>query len=296
MIEDGNLARLIESHRDDLRRLNINRVCTGDYYSVVELTDGSQGVSINYLNVHGPENRSHDYISYDKHLLELSKTDRLLFHTVLLNDDLDFVGKSVKIATLNALSDRLLNRERLRDIRLDLLDGYFDFRKVTQPGDTVGMIGCMGNYSCWQIGEMGFLNKIYFSDFEYTPPFEEAVETFVGDTFSSHVPIEISDGSCNKSICKNSDVLIISSETLCTSTFDELLDWPKHAREIVVVGWSYGMDPGPLFDAGATGLTIRKVIRPDLVGFTLRKLEKKETGYTEPFKQHFRVMHVVQAQ
>ncbi len=273
------------SHFDDL---NIAKICTGDYFTVVELTNGNQGVGSNLLNMHGPHHIKHDYISYDQRLLKLSNTDKLLKKTILDNATLSLLGKSVKIAILNALSCELLSSDRLSEHNLHFAEDFLGIVPFIKENDIVTMIGCMGNYSSLEVGKIKSLKQIYFSDFEYIDPFKEYVESFVSKTFCNMDKVIISDGSENKTICESANVVIITSDTLCTDTLDNLLQWSKNAREIIIVGWCYAMDPLPLFARGVSALTLQQPVRPNLVNFIQKKLCKEGPGYTDSFIAFFK--------
>src|SRR4051794_13963427 len=133
MIEDTNLGSLINFYKHKFYCLNLEKVCTGDYYTVVELNNGSQGAAINYFNVHGPDFVRFDFAKFDKYLLELRNIDRLLYNCILTNGELGFAEKSVKIGILNALSSPLLEKSRLGESNLELIPGYFDLKKIVKP-------------------------------------------------------------------------------------------------------------------------------------------------------------------
>jgi uncharacterized protein (DUF4213/DUF364 family) len=88
-------------------------------------------------------------------------------------------------------------------------------------------------------------------------------------------------------------VAIITAGSLCTNTMDQLLAWCGDAREILITGRSYAMDPVPLFSRGVTGLTTQRIVQPNLVGFVRDKLRRKEFGFTDALVNCFEREFVV---
>jgi len=244
--------------------LNISAIHTGGYYTCVKLTDGSQGIATNLSRVHGPHSKPYDYMSYDNGLLQTSQGDRLLLDTILQKRELPEREKSLQIAILNALSRDMLTAGGLalrglrvvRDVQL---------HSFIEKNDTVAMIGCMGNHTCGVIGENGRVGRILFSDLEYVDPYKDHVESFIAEHFRRPKIVTLSDGSENKSICQEADIAIITADTLCTDTLDDLLEWAKGARRVFVVGWSFALDPLLLLRRGVCGLTVMVPLHPDIV-------------------------------
>jgi uncharacterized protein (DUF4213/DUF364 family) len=296
LLESAALEGLLERYGKLWNELNIADICTGDYFTVVELTNGAQGAAINLANVHGPHRIPHHFESYDRLLLASAQSDRLLQNTILSRPGLDLVGQSVKIAVLNALSLDLLAEERLAAKGLKIHDGVVTVAELVRPGDTVAMIGCLGNYTCWELGKLDFLKRVYFSDFEYVDPYKEETESFIRDTFQNPEIVSISDGTRNAAICAAADVVLITAGTLCTNTMDDLLKWSRRAREVIVVGREYAMDPALLFAAGATALTTQRVVEPHIVSFVRRKLAAGDGSFSDALVPCFRQAYVVRAE
>ena len=293
-IEETVLNELIAFHGAHLRELWIADICTGDYFTAVRLSDGSQGAAINFNNVSGPHRVTYNYRHYDSLLVELARTDGVLLDTFLSRLGLDCLAKSVKIAILNALSREFVTADRLRDHSLALRDGYLDLASFLREGDTVAMIGCTGNYSCPEVGKVPYLKKVYFSDFEYTDPFKAGIEECIRTFFRHPEKVELSDGRDNEAICRASDVVVIIADTICTNTLDELLAWSAGARDVLMTGRSYVMDPVPVFHRGASGMTTQRIVAPDFVGFVRDKLRRREYGFTDSLVECFQRQYVVQ--
>jgi uncharacterized protein (DUF4213/DUF364 family) len=281
-IEEAALRSVVAFHGRRFQDLRLVDVCTGDYFTAVRLNDGSQGAAINFNNVSGPHRTSFNHRHHDYLLTRLLAIDPLLSDTFLRQPDLDCLGQSVRVAILNALSCRMLTVERLRtEHRLDLRDGYLDLASFFQPSDTVAMIGCTGNYSCREVGKLSDLRTIYFSDFEYVEPFKAGILECIRRNFVHPEKVVLSAGQDNEAICRKADVVVIIADTLCTNTLDELLIWSSYAREVLITGRSYAMDPIHLFDRGASGITTQRIIHPEYIGFVRDKIQRGEFGFTD---------------
>ena len=156
------------------------------------------------------------------------------------------------------------------------------------------MIGCTGNYSCPEIGKVESLRKIYFSDFEYTGPFKSGIENCIRRFFVHPEKVELSDGSRNEAICGAADVVVIIADTICTNTLEELLFWSGGAREVLITGRSYVMDPVHAFYRGASGMTTQRIVREDFIGFLREKLRRREFGFTDAVVECFERMYVTE--
>jgi uncharacterized protein (DUF4213/DUF364 family) len=280
-IEEAVLKDLIAFHGAGLRDIRIADLFTGDYFTAVELSDGSQGAAINFNNVSGPHRASYSYQHYDFLLKELAQRDGLLLDAFLLAPALDCLGRSVKFAILNALSRDLVAPSRARADSLSVSDGYLDLASFLREGDTVAMIGCTGNYSCPEVGRLPFLKKIFFSDFEYVEPFKSGIQDCIRQFFAHPEKVVLSDGKTNEAICGEADVVVIIADTICTGTLDQLLAWSAGAREVLITGRSYAMDPVHAFHRGASGLTTQRIVQPHFVGFVRDKVRRGEFGFTD---------------
>jgi uncharacterized protein (DUF4213/DUF364 family) len=293
-IEEAALRDVLAFHGSRIHDLRLVDICTGDYFTAVRLNDGNQGVAINFNNVSGPHRTPFNHRHYDYLLTQLMKADPLLSEGFLHQPRLDCLGQSVKVAILNALSCQMLTPERLRtEHGLELHDGYLDLASFFRSGDTVAMIGCTGNYSCAAIGKLSDLGTVYFSDFEYVEPFMQGIKDCIHEYFLHPENVIFSAGEENESICGKADVVVVIADTLCTNTLDELLLWSSEAREVLITGRSYAMDPVHLFNRGASGVTTQRIIRPDYIGFVREKIRRGEFGFTEPLVTCFQRMFAI---
>jgi uncharacterized protein (DUF4213/DUF364 family) len=294
MIEGAALRDVLAFHGPNIHDLRLVDVCTGDFFTAVRLNDGSQGAAINFNNVSGPHRTVFNHRHYDYLLAWLIEADGLLCDTFLRQPDLDCLGQSVRVAVLNALSCRMLAPERLRaEHGLDLHDGYLDLASFFRPGDTTAMIGCTGNYSCAVVGKLPDLGTVYFSDFEYVEPFKAGIVDCIRRNFVRPEKVVLSAGEDNEVICGKADVVVIIADTLCTNTLDELLLWSLGAREVLITGRSYAMDPIHLFDRGASAITTQRIVRPDYIEFVRDKVRRGEFGFTDRLVPCFQRMYAV---
>jgi uncharacterized protein (DUF4213/DUF364 family) len=295
-IEQAALRGVLAFHGPRIHDLRLVDLCTGDYFTAVRLNYGGQGVAINFNNVSGPHRTSFNHRHYDYLLTRLLDTDPLLLDTFVRQPDLDCLGQSVRVAILNALSCPMLTRERLRSEHgLDLRDGYLDLGSFFRPQDTVAMIGCTGNYSCAVVGKVPDLGTIYFSDFEYVEPFKAGIVDCIRQHFVHPEKVVPSAGEDNQAICGKADVVVIIADTLCTNTLDELLLWSLDAREVLITGRSYAMDPIHLFDRGASAITTQRILHPDYLGVVRDKIGRGEFGFTDLLVSCFQRMYVVRS-
>lgn len=294
-IEASVYREVMEYWRTRTNCPRIERFCTGDYFTAVELSDGSQGAAINFNNVSGPHKTPFNYRHFDSLVNQVLVNDPLLEHSFLRWTQLDPLAKSLKVAVLNALSGPFVGNSASLPNGLRIQDGYLDLVARLQAGDTVAMIGCTGNYSCPEIGRADFIKRVLFSDFEYTGPFKSGIERCIERFFQKPDIVELSDGSKNKQICSEADVVIIIADTLCTNTLDELVGWSANAREVLVTGRSYAMNPLHAFERGVTGLTMQRIVVPSLVDFVERKLDRAEYGFTDSLVECFQRVFVTES-
>ena len=156
------------------------------------------------------------------------------------------------------------------------------------------MIGCTGNYSCPEVGRFRGLARVNFSDFEYTGPFKSGIEDCIKRFFVEPDKVVLSDGKDNEAICGEADVVVIIADTICTNTLDELLWWSAGAREVLITGRSYVMDPVHAFSRGASAMTTQRIVRQDFIGFLRDKLRRREFGFTDPVVDCFSRMYVTE--
>lgn len=145
---------------------------------------------------------------------------------------------AVGVATVNALSQILLNREPEKyQVSSD------DILELIRPEDRVSMVG-------------------YFAPL--VPKILKITEKLTvlekKDIKASKVRILPSEKA--EEVLPNSDVIIISASTLVNGTFDTLLALRGKAREVVLLGPSAPLCPSPFFERGVTAVMGTMIIEP----------------------------------
>jgi uncharacterized protein (DUF4213/DUF364 family) len=239
--------------------LSIADLSTRGYYTTVTLSEGSQGVATNFLNVQSPYATPYEQHFYDETLRELAKSDPLLEEMILRMGYMNPLTQSVKAAILNAVSQPLLAADRLASFGLRLSEGALDVASLLLEGDKVTMIDCAGAV-CRSVASVGDrLKSVHYCDLSLSSPFRQEVQADFEMTFQRVADARMIDTTAKESACKGASVVVIGAHAICNDTLDETLEWSRGAREVVVVGRSYAMDPAILFQRGATALETSRV-------------------------------------
>ncbi|WP_292391493.1 Rossmann-like domain-containing protein [Methanosarcina sp. UBA5] len=163
------------------------------------------------------------------------KTVDKLLELVLSENPLE---AAVGIATVNALSHMLrdIKPENFPTSNIDILD-------LIKPEDRVAMVGYFGPLVPKILKITNKLTVLEKREIEFpetrTLPSEKAREVF-----------------------HTSDVIILSASTLANRTFDELLSFRGAAREVVLLGPSTPLYPGPFFERGITAVMGTQIFDP----------------------------------
>lgn len=107
-----------------------------------------------------------------------------------------------------------------------------------RPGDTVGMIGFIPPVA-------KTLTKIA----DRVIIFDKGISSHGGEGAAQAYPMEL-----QSELLPECDLMIITGTTLINSTLEQLLDWSKKAREIVLVGASTPMIKEAFYGTGVTAL------------------------------------------
>ncbi len=125
--------------------------------------------------------------------------------------------------------------------RLDLPDEKKTpnpFGLSVRPGDTVGMIGYIPPVA-----------KKLTTIADQVIIFDKGLSSHGGEGAAQAYPMEL-----QSELLPECDLMIITGTTLINSTLDQLLDWCKKAREIVLVGASTPMIEEAFHGTGVTAL------------------------------------------
>lgn len=214
MIIDELLGQVGE-HESQLKDLTLSRVCVSLCYTAVMLDNGYVGLC------HTPtEDIAHTHwgrrqVFHGFKALEITR----------LANSLDVIEKTVGIATLNALSQYLMDLEVYeRQFEVDAFDAI-DVKRE----DRVAVVG----YIRPLVGKLRARTR-EVQVFERNPQLRGDA---LPDTFVD-------------SILPKADVVVISGSSLANGTLDRLLELSKRARFVVFAGPTASTLPEPLFKRG----------------------------------------------
>ncbi|MEW6221914.1 MAG: DUF364 domain-containing protein [Candidatus Hadarchaeota archaeon] len=209
------LLSLIEKRRSQLENLKLLRVCVSLCYTAVMLDNDYVGLC------HTPtEDIAHSHWGRRRDL-HGSKA----LETARRANSFDMIEKTVGIATLNALSQHLMDSEGYeRKFDVDIFDAL-DVR----ANDTVAVVGYIRPL-VGKLREKGCAVHV----FERNPQLRGDA---LPDTFADSVLPKV-------------DVVIASGSSLANGTIDKILESSKNARFVAVTGPSAGTLPEPFFERG----------------------------------------------
>ncbi len=219
---------------DAINQLNITpkEIRIGVFYTGVVLSSGHAGMS--YTPVQEiPEAvccpRSHAKMPAAGELLNRPITELMDY---ALDDNV--LKAAVGMATLNALSAVLLAKDDCR-YKPSAYGNALDLIEITDK-DTVAMVGAFPPF-IKRIQEI--TNKLFVID-------KNPKVVGKGDT------IKIESADRLEEIIPQANILVITGVTLINHTLGPILDLAGKASEIVVVGPTASIYPGPLFERGVT--------------------------------------------
>lgn len=207
------LLGLIEKRRSQLENFKLSGVCVSLCYTAVMLDNGYVGLCHTPTEDigHSHWGRRRDFHGFKA--LEIAR----------LANSFDMIERTVGIATLNALSQHLMDSEGYeRQFGMDA----FDAMNVRRE-DSVAVVG----YIRPLVGKLRE-NALEVHVFERNPQLRGDA---LPDTFVD-------------SILPKADVVVISGSSLVNGTLDRLLELSEKARVVVMTGPTAGMLPEPLFE------------------------------------------------
>ncbi|MDI6883743.1 MAG: DUF364 domain-containing protein [Hadesarchaea archaeon] len=209
------LLSLIEKRRSQLENLKLSRVCVSLCYTAVMLDNGYVGLCHTPTEdiAHAHWGRRRDFHGFKA--LEITR----------MANSLDMIEKTVGIATLNALSQHLMDSEGYeRQFGIDAFDAIEVRRE-----DSVAVVG----YIRPIVGKLrAKAREVHV--FERNPQLRGDA---LPDTFVD-------------SVLPKADVAVISGSSLVNGTLDRLLELSKGARFVVFAGPTASTLPEPLFKRG----------------------------------------------
>jgi len=211
------LLGLVGERRSRLEDLALSRVCVSLCYTAVMLDNGYVGLCHTPTEdiAHTHWGRRRDFHGFKA--LEITR----------LANSLDMIEKTVGIATLNALSQYLMDSDGYeRQFGMDAFDAI-DVRRE----DSVAVVG----YIRPIVGKLrAKAREVHV--FERNPQLRGDA---LPDTFVD-------------SILPKADVVVISGSSLVNGTLDRLLELSKRARFVVFAGPTASTLPEPLFKRGVS--------------------------------------------
>lgn len=243
------LAQILHDLKDaygtEFETLNIKDISLRQIYTVVELTNGFQGVALNYDNYGYEVDRRHYLAQHiEKELISISKGDNLLYNRLLAKDSLTTLfEQSVCVAILNALSQPFINNSFLSSHGLYVEEGVSALFSITKEGDTLCLIG-FGGALPYAIQDSN-IERIFVSELRYFGQGKKEIDqelTRMGFPFKGK-EFEISDGSDSLDMIKRSDILCVTGSAFCNNTMDSLLAASGNRREVILQGHSCSFTP-----------------------------------------------------
>ena len=229
--EKDILSTLVKEFRDAfgpaLDEIEVKDVRIGLAYTGVLLSEGYGGVACTPLYEFSccPAMDFPDILK--------GKTASKILELTLSKNSLEV---AVGVATLNALSNLLLDIEpdHFPTSDVDVLD-------LIRPEDSVAMVGYFGPV----------VPKIL----EITDKLTVLEKRDIEDAKARILPSERAG-----EILPVSDVIILSASTLANRTFDGLLALRGAAREVILLGPSAPLYPGPFFERGITAVMSTQIL------------------------------------
>lgn len=247
--------------RIDVNSLQIKAISKGVRFTCTVLETDSCGMCFSIFNQDPIEKCS--YIGSDPSLKNI-EIDKILQFATSLDNGLERV---IGISTLNALSQLILKRD------LKLYQVLFN----TNPHEHLKF------HSKDRVVLIGKIPGFYR---EIRPMVRETI--IIDHSLSNTNLPYVKNPDTTQEYLSQADIAIITGSAIANNTLGTLLKWCKCAREIVVVGPSAGMVPGPLFDRGVTILSSMRVLEPDRV---LQKI--KEGEGTPQFKKYCQKYNII---
>ena len=224
----------------------IEKIVFGNIYTGVLLDNGNMGMVMNYGDKK-PRN--------DKWILSLIDTPAFKVSDLSHSDSLTEV--SVGIAVLNALSVPFIDKDFLSNYGLYIPKVQeSNWLDCIQKGDVVTFIGFGGNVG--DVIEKHGTSEVHVTELNpiryITSLYSESGRT------EGPLGIELHNARENKDVLSRSDVVLITGSAMTTRTMDELLEYSKPARDVIVYGPSCGLFPVPFFDRGVSHAEITKIL------------------------------------
>ncbi|HLN20970.1 MAG TPA: DUF364 domain-containing protein [Bacteroidales bacterium] len=231
---------LLKRQHPEMPEVSIDNVCVGQYLTAVRLSNGGVGVASSLEDEHPfCSKKERDFGDFTPLNIK-GKTLKSLFETEK-NSKLIF---SLRIAALNAVSSFLIDSGKYRVIEdrdpLDLVD--------LGKSRTITVVGAFQTYIT-RLAETS--NRLYVLEFNENSFKPEHKKYYV-------------NASEYRKIIPESDVVVITGQTLVNNTLEGLLKVTRKGSEVIVTGPSGSMIPDILFGLGVSIIGGMRITDPDL--------------------------------
>ena len=213
----------------------VKKVSFDFLYTLVEISDGSQGMAINY-----------DYPNSSK--LDFFNVN---CEKILVENRFDLAGLSVKVAIISALSQRFFNKEHLSKLNCKIQTEKFRVSSVIKKEDVVSVVGWGGLMDAVGRSDSKKMNLV---ELQYNNSTKMFFDVACGDLNRKYNKPVQCFGCDEMDVLEKSDVVCITASALCNNTIDGVLSYCKGAREIIIQGPSGSVYPVSFFDKGVTGV------------------------------------------
>jgi len=247
------IYNLIKNIRRDLSDIKVVDICIGKLYVGVRTSDNSVGLALNF----GERTSSN---STKRLLMKLSNKN--VTDVIKLHKNNNLLCTAVSVATLNALSQKLIANKYLRRYGLIVKNKFAQYPLgYINKGDIVAIVGFGG--PLFEIVEKSPASKIYVTEMR---PLEEfyslsLLEGKLVEDFTD-TRLRIYSAEDNKKILPRADVVFITGSALANNTMNDLLNYCKNARNVIIYGISASIFPIPLFRRGVSHINTIKIHAP----------------------------------
>ncbi|MEW6374469.1 MAG: DUF364 domain-containing protein [Thermodesulfobacteriota bacterium] len=173
--------------------------------------------------------------------------------------DRNVLKSAIGVATLNALSQSIIESGEKREYRVIKDKDGFDLLKI-QPHETVSLIGAFGPY----IRRLKMMGNPFFI-------VERNTQTLRPDEMKYFKPESEMRGALEKST-----VVIITGTAIVNHTIDLILSLIANGKRTAIIGPTASMIPDPFFKRGVTVMAGVRILNPDLM---IRILKQGGSAY-----------------
>ena len=235
-----------------LNRLKISDVTIGLYLTAVRLSDGTFGTSATLME------KSPFCAKYDRDFGELTPLkirERNVIDVLEIKKESTLIS-SLKTAVLNAISSKIISNGNYNILEnrdpIELID--------LKSGKTVTIVGAFQSY-IRKISQTS--NKLFVIELNENALQKDQKRYFVpaGDY---------------KKVLPESDIVILTGQTIPNGTIDNLLAFVSPNAEVIVTGPSSGLLPDILFKNKVSVIGAIRIIKPELLFDIVRE---GGTGY-----------------